>query len=50
MKDPQKHVLYIAGRMARVAGKGRNACPFGLVEMLRHSLWLAGWHDADMEA
>ncbi|MGQ7956453.1 ribosome modulation factor [Pseudomonas sp. SP16.1] len=47
--EPEDDPAYQAGHSARERGASRLACPYGLHDMLRHSLWLAGWHDADME-
>lgn len=47
--EPEDDPTYQAGHSARERGASRLACPYGIHDMLRHSLWLAGWHDADME-
>lgn len=41
--------VYRAGHSARLSGASRMACPHGMHDMRLHCLWLAGWHDADME-
>ena len=54
---------YQQGRSARLKGRSKDACPYGVVKsreddtpqrreraalVMRH-WWLAGWHDADHE-
>ena len=41
---------YKAGMAARKREVVAAACPFGVFQMRLRSWWLAGWHDADMEA
>lgn len=47
--EPEGHPVYRAGHSARLSGASRMACPHGMHDMKLHCLWLAGWHDADME-
>ncbi len=56
---------YDEGRQARKEDRHKNACPYGhsthhkdldtglmigTSELAKRHWWLAGWHDADMEA
>lgn len=47
--EPENLPIYRAGHAARLSGASRMACPYGLHEMRQRHLFLAGWHDADME-
>ena len=47
--EPENHPIYRAGHAARLSGAGRGCCPYGLHDMRQRHLFLAGWHDADME-
>lgn len=47
--DPERTIEYREGREARINGHSRNACPYGMHMLFERSLFLAGWHDADMQ-
>ena len=49
MKHPERTVAYRNGEFSRRVGKGRDANPYRLNQRVEHYLWLAGWHDKDME-
>jgi ribosome modulation factor len=40
--------MYDLGRQARLAGFQKTVCNLPAIS-LKRSVWLAGWHDADME-
>lgn len=40
---------YSDGYAARMRGDGRDACPYGGIDMEMRHWFLAGWHDADIE-
>ena len=37
-----------AGNLARCEDVPIELCPYGVTDMNRRHLWLAGWNDADM--
>ncbi|MCY1389115.1 hypothetical protein D9M71_39050 [compost metagenome] len=48
--NPEHTREYRDGAEARRQNAGREDCPYGPRRLLKRSLWLAGWHDTDMEA
>lgn len=46
---PDYHPVYQEGRAARFSGASRFSCPWGLHDMYRRCLWMAGFNDVDME-
>lgn len=49
MKDPERTAAYRDGEFCRRMGKGKDANPYSRKKMVEYYLWLAGWHDKDME-
>ena len=49
MKNPEKTAAYRNGAFCRRTGKIRDANPYPFLLCVEHHLWLAGWHDKDME-
>ena len=49
IKD-KKHLIaiYMDGFEARDKGTISISCPYGTIQMLYKSFWLAGWHDSDI--
>lgn len=47
--SPERTLEYREGCAARRNGESRNACPYGMHMLFERSLFLAGWHDTDMQ-
>lgn len=47
LSKQQIQTLYYAGRKARHEGSGLDECD--ILDPVRRTWWLAGWHDLDME-
>ncbi|MCY1360695.1 hypothetical protein D9M68_437280 [compost metagenome] len=45
---PERTQEYHNGASDRRQGITTKACPWDFGNMLKRSLWLAGWHDTDM--
>lgn len=48
ISDPAVRPEYRMGMQARHIHRTHLACPYGIAQMLKRSLWLCGWHDADL--
>lgn len=48
INDPESNIDYRKGVDARDRAKSYRECPYGMSQMKRRHLWLAGWHDEDM--
>ncbi|MCY1384120.1 hypothetical protein D9M71_67200 [compost metagenome] len=46
---PERTTEYREGCEARRNGDSRSVCPYGLHMLFERSLFLAGWHDTDMQ-
>ncbi|MGF6695023.1 ribosome modulation factor [Metapseudomonas resinovorans] len=46
--SPESRHEYQLGADARSQDLGREACPYGERRMFKRSLWLCGWHAADI--
>lgn len=46
---PERTIEYREGQTACLWDKSRDACPYGRCQLFERSLWLAGWHDMDMQ-
>ncbi|MAB96978.1 MAG: hypothetical protein CMK71_02775 [Pseudomonadaceae bacterium] len=49
IKDPERSIYFVRGKAARISGQALEACPYPDDDMRVRSLWLCGWHTADME-
>lgn len=48
IESPERCPEYRQGADARRHGQAKEACPFGVVRMIKRHLWLAGFIDMDI--
>lgn len=48
LDDPENTIEYKDGVEAKQFGLTDRACPWGVHDLMRRCLWLAGFHDTDL--